>query len=159
MKRFGALVLAAVMLFLYPCVSSAASKRPDAPKPTPKATSNPDARIGLSVKEVGLKKFNRDKGKIGARVKDTVKLSALKKNEIYVPCISVANYQNSSFSGILKLEITGDLSLTVRWDTKGIPRGYQSTYWITQFPREKGTYRCTWYYDDLYLIERTFVIE
>ena len=129
------------------------------PKPTPKATSNPDARIGLSVKEVGLKKYNQTRNKLGSRAKDTAKFSALNSNEIYVPYIVVANYRNGKFKGILSLEITGDTTLRVRWDTAGIPRGYKRTYWLSDFPKEKGTYHCTWYYDDIYLIDRTFVIE
>ena len=129
------------------------------PKPTPKSTSNPDARIGLSVKEVGLKKYNLNRKKLGSRMKDTVKLSSLGSNELYVPYIVVANYHNGKFKGILTMEVTGDASLRVRWDTAGIPRGYKSTYWLSDFPKEKGTYHCTWYYDDIYLIERTFVIE
>ena len=155
----SALTAFALLLCLaLPVLAEKVEKTPQ-PKPTPKSTSNPDARIGLSVKEVGLKKYNQTRQKLGARAKDTAKLSALADNEIYVPYIVVANYRNGKFKGILTMEVKGDTALKVRWDTAGIPKGYKSTYWLSQFPKEKGTYQCTWYYDDIYLIDRTFVIE
>lgn len=153
---FALFALALILCFALP---SLAAEKSASPKPTPKATSNPDARIGLSVKEVGLKKYNLNRKKLGTRMKDNAKLSSLGSNEIYVPYIVVANYRNGKFKGILTMEVTGDATLRVRWDTAGIPKGYKSTYWLSDFPKEKGTYHCTWYYDDIYLIDRTFIIE
>ena len=162
MKRFKrtlvVITLSALMLMIL-SLSVSAVAASNQPKPTPKATSNPDARIGLSVKEVGLKKFNTTKQKLGSRMKDNAKLSSLKDNEIYVPYIVVANYRNGKFKGVLTMEVTGDTSIRRGWDTAGIPKGYKCTYWLTEFPKEKGEYHCTWYYDGIYLIDRTFVIE
>ncbi len=125
--------------------------------------SNSEARKGLDVREVSLHKFNTKTDKLGGRVKNKTTLSKELRGgwDSLAPYIKISNKRNYTITADLSLRLTfpDNTTQTYYWRSTSIGGKYTYWYWLPGAITEPGTYVANWYIDDVFLIERTFVLK
>lgn len=127
------------------------------------ADSNKNARKGLTVRELSLHKYNsRTKEMQQRRLPEPLDFKRDIRNgwDSFVVYCKLTNTKNYSIEADLSMDLKLPDGTTTHytWDSTKLKAKWSWWYWVGPFT-EKGTYEADWYIDDVWLVNKTFLVE